>query len=272
MSDNFIQSKILRSISLLIFKYLSKLGNSDKKKIFINSMPKAGTHLIKLIVTLFEGYRNSFQHIDINEINLNTKKYVNVENFKLSKKRLLSKLKQIKNGQVVTGHLPYNNKLESLLLKNNFKIIYIKRNTAEILVSNFYYIQALKRHYLHSSFVNKFNNNEQRMRALIEGYYFKNNYRSDSIKMRIKYFCGWEKKNKNKLIIDFKDISLNSKRKRKNQILKKIAFFLEVNGDKKIIQKINDKLKISKTPTLRSGKSLKKNLEFNKIFKRYNII
>mgnify|MGYP001433696863 CR=1 FL=1 len=244
--------------------------NSSAPKIFINSMPKAGTHLIKNIISSSPYIVDSFEHIYEVDIDKSNKKVISSKDFNFSEKKLIKKISSIQNGQIVTAHISYHPNIVKILNSYNFKIIYIKRDLRDQTLSNLFYIKNLKRHWLHKVFNEKFNSDEKKIKALINGFKFSETLQIDPLKLLSKNFKRWGV-DRNVYSIEFEKISIDANKNTKVETLKKLFKFLNQSNNNKDIDLILKKFNKKKSPTLRKGKKGEGNIHFKKIFDKHKI-
>ena len=108
MSNNFFQSSKLKFLLLLIYRFYVSFIKSKNNKIFLNSIPKSGTHLLLGILTEIDGFIFSGYHIEIWDLHKSNFKNQSIKNFKFDKNKLKNILGKIKSGQIITGHLSWN--------------------------------------------------------------------------------------------------------------------------------------------------------------------
>ena len=254
MSRFFFQSNFLRKIGYKILNIYSQFNFDLKKnKVFVNSIPKAGTHLVKNILIDHLLYFDSYKHIDDNMINYGDNKIISLDKFKINNTKLLKILKSVKEGQVITAHLPFNKTILNSLIKNKFKIIYIKRDVEDQLISRLFYIKGLKRHFLHNSLMKNFKDDKSRIEALINGFKFNENQKIDSVNTILKNFKGWQKSN---LVhtVNFEDLAINANKSRKIKSIKELIKYLKLDIKEINISKLIKNLKNTKSFTFRKGK------------------
>jgi hypothetical protein len=139
-------------------------------RVFVNSIPKAGTHLLTSILEEVPGVMLSRVHIDINDIaSSGWTKHAPMSEFRPDLKKLERCLRKIQGGQVVTAHLPWDQGIIDTLETYGFRTIFLSRGQADILNSRYHYITGLRRHHLHERLMTEYTNEEQRRKALVDG-------------------------------------------------------------------------------------------------------
>jgi hypothetical protein len=117
-------------------------NNLDLPKVLINSVPKSGTNLLLQII-------------------------LGIPNVKRVDK---STLFHLQNGQVVTAHLAFDEKIKEDLLQNSIKQVFIYRDPRDVTVSLRHFInEKFPEHPLHKVFKNRLVTKDQQLDALICG-------------------------------------------------------------------------------------------------------
>lgn len=129
-----------------------------KNRVFIASLPKAGTHL--LIAFLEHLWKYKYKGVILsrsfayNKKNLPTATddsvLVGVDAPALVKRTVIHKfLKKIPSYGIVPGHTAYNVELENLLSEEKYRCLVISRDPRDVVVSHVHYILK-EQHFLHS--------------------------------------------------------------------------------------------------------------------------
>ena len=166
MSKHFVQNAVLRAILLRGYRLYaqSHLWRSGHR-IFLNSIPKAGTHLLISELEKTPELMNSRLHIQLKSVG----NYDENNSFSADTKAFNDALYKVKNGQFFSAHMFWEKEVEDLLRQNNIKMIFLIRDPRDILVSKYHYIMALKRHDLHKFLSSDVSQDAERWRLLVEG-------------------------------------------------------------------------------------------------------
>jgi sulfotransferase 6B1 len=121
-------------------------------RIVANSIPKAGTHLLRKCLHLFPGLVDAGVHLDIS---LQTSKIYNL-------------LENMPDGGVATAHLLYQKEYADILKKLTYKTILIIRDPRDIVVSFVHHVMNTDQHYLNRYF-HSLPDDEARIMASIVG-------------------------------------------------------------------------------------------------------
>jgi len=142
-------------------------------RILVNSMPKAGTHLVMQALDSFPQIRASGIHIGIKPILKASaegpRRDASIPGSDLDWLAVRDLLGQAKYGQYVTAHLePYEQFLEALA-DLEYKVIVVVRDPRDVAVSAISYIKRLRRHPRHRRFEGHASDRD-RMESFISGY------------------------------------------------------------------------------------------------------
>ena len=171
MSKNFVQSAVLRSTLLGSYRLYARANFWRKgPRIFINSIPKSGTHLLAAELEKFPDLQNSRLWIEWRTINALATKDEFREDFSLDVNRFNSYVSQVRNGQYFTGHFWYHREIHNILNSNGVKTIFVSRHPLDVISSILHYVKGLKRHVVHDFFMNELQNDEQRLQAILHGH------------------------------------------------------------------------------------------------------
>ena len=124
---------------------------STKSRVIANSIPKAGTHLLKICLNLFPGLLNANAHLDIS----------------MQIETMLGLLSVVADGGVVTAHLPYQKAYAQMLKELRYKTLLIIRDPRDIAVSFSHYVMKATDHYLNTYYKNLPSDDERLMISII---------------------------------------------------------------------------------------------------------
>lgn len=172
MSSNFVQNATLRSVGLGAYRlYAQAMFWRTGPKVMINSIPKAGTHLLTTYVQNSPSLMDAHLHIqrwDVLKLPTGapTESWDRVS---LRDDRLHKLLRTVRGGQIVTGHLYYLAAANEVFASQGFRVVNLVRNPRDMLVSRLHYILGLKRHHLHHALADQYPDGKSRLKALIVG-------------------------------------------------------------------------------------------------------
>tara|TARA_B100001057_G_scaffold500371_1_gene615042 strand:+ start:7786 stop:8589 length:804 start_codon:yes stop_codon:yes gene_type:complete len=254
----FYRNKYLRLILLKIYHIIifSPIFWFRKgPKLIINGVPKSGTHLLTSVLNEIPNIKNTRYGINMWMIDYDNKIHCSFTLWNPSKIKFIKKLGKLNGNQFLLSHLPYHKKLYEALIQSNVKMININRNRDDILISNFNYIDNLKRHYAHDA-LKSFENKSSKLNALRNGFVTVEGYVVNSHEVVCDAFQPWENYNdKNILNINFEELA-GSKKGFSDELrkvcIKKILIFLDISYDDSLVDNIHKKALKTKSFTLRS--------------------
>ena len=165
MSKNFVQSAFAKDASIGLYRlYARSQFWRTGPRIFVNSLPKAGTHLLMSMLDLVPGIMNSRLHIPTRSIGNRIP-----EGFEFDKTKLQRQLRTIRKGQVVSAHLPFAPNLDKAIIETGFHMVNLVRSPRDMLISRYFYVAGLRRHRLHNYLTEHYPDKKAMLIALIEG-------------------------------------------------------------------------------------------------------
>lgn len=147
-----IESALTNKKNLMLALTWRRLFNNHKDRIFSNSLPKSGTHLLNRCLILMPGMFMAGQH-------LNAKRNV-------YKKE--TALRNLGGGCIVTAHLPYSDEQRKKLDEMGYKQIVMIRDPRDLIVSQYHFIKERSVARLHPYF-SKLPDDDARLTAAIQG-------------------------------------------------------------------------------------------------------
>jgi len=134
------------------------LDHSKRRRIFISSLPKSGTHLVTKLLgslkVLEDGYQFLDRNLSASKENLASEPghgiKIGVDEPHFIKQELVeSALRKVKGNKYVGGHVPYTTRMESILTKYGYRCISIIRDPRDVAVSHVHFVLKRERHFLH---------------------------------------------------------------------------------------------------------------------------
>lgn len=169
--------KLMKSVHKII-----NIDDSMQSAVLVNSFPKSGTHLLQQIMAPFPGLTNYSFFI----ASVPSRPHINRDCETQTK--LISK---IIPGELVTGHLFYDEQHEGLLADKGVIQFFIYRDLRDVIVSETMYLTYMNKwHQLHKYFAKQLNNDDQRIKAAITGIKSKKFYYPD-IRTRWANYSAW---------------------------------------------------------------------------------
>lgn len=170
MSRHFVQSSVLRKVALGVYRAVARVQFwRSGPRVLVNSIPKAGTHLLTAELNQFKELRNSRLHLDSNRI-CSPEMLAHQGPPAPNIERTMRYVSQVRLGQFFTAHWYWSPELLELMNRCEIRSLFMIRDPRDMLASRLYYIKTLKRHPLHRFINNGFRNDNDRYRALIRGH------------------------------------------------------------------------------------------------------
>ncbi len=149
-------------------------------KVFANSLPKAGTHLLLRVLTLLSPLEladifigadllvdnNGHGSIPVQEDSI----LIGVGRPRtVDKSFVQALLEKYGRGTVIPAHMPYSKAAAELLRQLGFKSVMILRDPRDVVVSHFHFIAHRPKHPLHDYYMHHLKTDEERLMASICG-------------------------------------------------------------------------------------------------------
>ena len=170
ISGNFVQSKALRAAALTGYRAWARAQFwRTGPRVFVNSIPKAGTHLLTAELARFPGVQNSRLHLEIRKLKVPDQR--TAEGYPvIDMGKVADAASTVRNGQFFTAHLYWTQALQKYLDRAGIAQIFMVRDPRDILLSRLHYIVGLRRHWLHEFLTTQLSGTEDRLRLLIRGH------------------------------------------------------------------------------------------------------
>lgn len=154
MSGNFVQSRHLRSMALKSLQFVASAQVWRKgARLFVNSIPKAGTHLLAADLTKFSNMQNSRYHIHFRQ----DPSQIAADGTPLARasdvEAIEAMVGKVRGGQFCTAHVYWSEALSRMLCEQGLRMIFVTRDPRDVIVSRFHYVMGLRRHPLHEIFM-----------------------------------------------------------------------------------------------------------------------
>jgi hypothetical protein len=158
-------------------------------RVFANSFPKAGTHLLSTLLgelprMMFSGvHRSEGDYVEGD---------ARRDGANLDWARLRRTLESVNKGQYATGHFPYVSGLPELLDELGYRSLLMIRDPRDVVVSAQHYVQEMPGHDLHRRFSERYTTADERISATITGFDADQYGRGQaSIGERLERFVPW---------------------------------------------------------------------------------
>jgi sulfotransferase 6B1 len=165
------QSSRLRAGRILAIQTAARIARpGDGPPIFLNSIPKAGSHLCSQALDEMPGVRTSGVHLI--KAKVVTSDAEPVERSQYVDWDLVRSIlsRNARPGQYMTAHTWAHPELFELLEEYGYATLFVIRDPRDIVVSQATYVTRLGRHPDHVRFADRLDDDQVRYRAIIEGY------------------------------------------------------------------------------------------------------
>ena len=190
------QSPLSHSTGFKVVRARARLAPAGSApRVLINSVPKAGTHLLSSILDHTPGYRFSGLHVRRERFvrHAGDQDPAILLDPEMDWPGLRRELEGAKLGQYATAHLWASAPLSELLSELDYRVLYVTRDPRDIVVSTAAYIPSLRRHRHHQRFKHRLRTDEERMLAVIRGFEADaDGPRYLPLADRLRVFVGWE--------------------------------------------------------------------------------
>lgn len=186
------RNRVLRRVGIPVYiAARRRLASRVGPRILINSIPKAGTHLIASMLTRAE-------HISYSGVVTYHDKYAQtledleglIPSFDAA--QLERELCRVSKGSYVNGHLYWDVDTDRILRGCGYRSVFVTRDPRDILISNVHYIQSFNGHPRHRLMMSQFADFDSRLMALIEGFPATAGHRGlANVGRRLDAFVGW---------------------------------------------------------------------------------
>ncbi|MCV7370627.1 sulfotransferase domain-containing protein [Mycolicibacterium duvalii] len=160
------------------------------RPILINSIPKAGTHLVSSVLNRVPGVKFSGQFI-VHDHFASTQRLEG--QMPLYNQRDLSRaIRKVPPGTFANCHLFFDEFTENIVSSADVSPVFIVRDPRDIVVSQLHYIEAFKGHHSHRHLTSTYSTRSERLDSLIFGWKTSDSVRGlADIGTRLRSFKGW---------------------------------------------------------------------------------
>lgn len=138
-------------------------------RVFLNSVPKAGTHLLMELVKNLPRMMYSGRHRALRDFS--TEPGSPPEHIPAIDLDAFGRdLGRVRNGQFMTAHFPYRRDVEQMLEGRGFSSLLMIRDPRDVAVSHTFYVTGTERHWLHRRFTETLRTPDERLMATITGF------------------------------------------------------------------------------------------------------
>jgi sulfotransferase 6B1 len=149
--------------------YVRFRASGRPPRVLINSIPKAGTHLVASVLSRLPDMRYAGRYFTHEQFSLAGDSGPECIQ-SLDRRSLSEALAKISPGTFANGHFYWDSATQDALQRHAFRLIFMVRDPRDILVSQLRYIEEFKAHPRHRSLTREFPTSSDRLMALIKGY------------------------------------------------------------------------------------------------------
>lgn len=162
---------LLRKTAWPVYKlYRKQTASGIAPPIIINSIPKAGTHLVASVLSRVPRVAFSGRIITHHDVIVPGAKEYEGDLPRYDAQRLRVEVNAVPRGTFANCHLYYDEYTESLLTSPDVSALFIVRDPRDILISFLTYIEQFRGHHFHHYLTSEFANRAERLDALIYGW------------------------------------------------------------------------------------------------------
>ncbi|WP_341580054.1 hypothetical protein [Microbacterium schleiferi] len=154
-----------RRIGVAGYRAITNLTHrSDADPVMVNTLAKAGTHLLMSLLDAFPAYRFSGRHFTFSVIDLHEPELTE------RNARLARQMSKVRRGQYMTGHLAYHDSIARTVDDAGFRQLLVVRDPRALIVSGALYMRSYERHPLHATVARRFTSDADVIRGVIAGF------------------------------------------------------------------------------------------------------
>lgn len=175
-------------------------------RVLVNSVPKAGTHLLVSLLKHFPRLMSAGRHHTFRHFGPDDAPPTHEQNpLRVDWVQLERALRSVNPGQFMTGHFHADPTLMSMVENLGFRTILVMRDPRDIVVSSAYYFSSEPRHYLYERF-NSLRTIDERIMAVIMGLPSNRAGRGlEGIGSLVERYLGWVELD-SALLVRFEDL------------------------------------------------------------------
>lgn len=165
------QSRHLRQGRVIAIQAGARLAKpGESRPIFLNSIPKSGTHLLMQALDEMDEIRPTGVHLQKARIVRDESEPVERSRDIAWDKVAKVLARNARPGQYMTAHIWAQPELFEQLAANGYSVLFMIRDPRDVVVSQAAYVKRLRRHPDHRRFARGLESDQDRYRAIIEGY------------------------------------------------------------------------------------------------------
>jgi hypothetical protein len=224
-------------------------------RVFANSFPKGGTHLLSALLGELPRMMFSGVHRAAGDFTAGAPR---ADAANMDWDGLRRTLRGVRNGQFMTAHFPYVEGLERELDDLGYRSLLILRDPRDVVVSAQHYVAKMESHDLHRRFTEQFRTADERIRATIEGFPADELGRGqDSIGERLGRYLPWLSMPE-VLVVRFEDLigqAGGGSRRRQDELVEAIARHVGRPLSPERVRAVAGRVWSDKSSTFRQGRA-----------------
>jgi hypothetical protein len=224
-------------------------------RVFANSFPKGGTHLLSALLGELPRMMFSGVHCAAGDF---TGGAPRAEPENTDWDRLRRTLGSVNRGQFMTAHFPYVEGLGEELDALGYRSLLILRDPRDVVVSAQHYVAKMASHDLHRRFTEQYRTEEERIAATIQGFPADEYGRGqDSIGERLSRYLPWLSMPE-VLVVRFEDLvgeAGGGSRERQDELVGAIARHVNRALSPERVRAVADRVWSDKSSTFRQGRA-----------------
>jgi hypothetical protein len=224
-------------------------------RVFANSFPKGGTHLLSALLGELPRMMFSGVHRAAGDFTAGAPR---ADAANMDWDALRRTLRGVRNGQFMTAHFPYVEGLERELDDLGYRSLLILRDPRDVVVSAQHYVAKMESHDLHRRFTEQFRTADERIRATIEGFPADELGRGqDSIGERLGRYLPWLSMPE-VLVVRFEDLigqAGGGSRRRQDELVEAIARHVGRPLSPERVRAVAGRVWSDKSSTFRQGRA-----------------
>jgi sulfotransferase 6B1 len=200
----FVQNRLGRAAMLTVMSNVARLRFWDSgPRVFLNSIPKAGTHLLTATLEANSPLFNCRRHLQMHKLNSLAEAGQREYEVALDAGRFASETRKVRPGQFYTAHIFYDAGIHQVLREHDVRSVFMVRDPRDILISAMHYARGLRRHPRHALYAQEITTPEAQFDLELYGRREAPFVRP--LKDRLQHYAGW-RESPDVLTVRFEDL------------------------------------------------------------------
>lgn len=192
LTQRIARSSSVRRASLTAYRSMARrVFFLPPPRVVLNSMPKAGTHVLTSLFRAFPRMMFTGTHHNLNDFS--SSPGISARELPdLDVPRLEKALRTVRSGQYTTAHFPFHHIVVSLFRDLEFRSVLILRDPRDVAISHTRYVTNDPRHFLYERYQDLYRSDEERLMATITGFAAdEHSQGQESVGERLAKYIGW---------------------------------------------------------------------------------